>query len=371
MLSSMLLAWGLSITTGLLYLLLAIGGLRLTERLLAAQRGSEPTPLFDVSDRSMISVACWLPRFAAIVVPWAVFFCLLVGVTVGRGLEVASNRVEVPDGPAKSAGMQSGDRVLAIDGHPTTDFDAIRRAVAASRESHRFLVERAGVRHDFDVVPDAQGRASIRASTFDRQPISAARAAVAVWRQISAVPRAAIGSLGGQRHDLAGPVGIVRAVVVAPGPRIYDWLSLSLTVVGGFGGLASLGLLIVESWSHFFYRRRRKTWLAGHPRHEELELHWVRLCGSLVWLGPLWLAFHVLDAATLLGIEPLDGFAVPAKVVQIDWAFVMFFVASRVLRSRWRWLWAGLGVIGLLNLGIATWLLVSARKRCRGYVSRG
>jgi membrane-associated protease RseP (regulator of RpoE activity) len=364
MLSALLLAWGLWITTALLYLLLGIGAFRLTERLLCCRDGFEPTPLFDTADRPMTRAACWLPRVAAVVVPWLVFFGLLVAVTAGRGLEVPSNRVEVLAGPAKQAGMQSGDRVLAVDGQPTTDFEAVRRAITASGESHRFLVERAGTRRDFDVVPDGQGRVSIRA-TYDRQPVQFRQATVAAWRQAVLVPRAAIGTLNGQRHELVGPVGIVRAVAGAPGTRIYDWLSLDLAVVGGYGALVPIGLLFIETWSHFFYRRRITTWLAGHPHHEDCELHWVRLCSSLVWLGPLWLGFHVLDAALLLGDGPLGGLAILAKVVQFDWAFVMFFVASRVLRSRWRWLWGMIGAVGLLNLFIAAWLLVSARKLCR------
>jgi hypothetical protein len=126
----MLLFWCLSVTTGLGYLLLSMASYRLTQRLLSWQSGAAPAAPFDVADGAATRQDYWLPRLAALLLPWVVFFCLLVVATLGRGLEVSSNRVEVLDGPAASAGMRSGDRVLSVDHQPTRDFDAIKRGLA-------------------------------------------------------------------------------------------------------------------------------------------------------------------------------------------------------------------------------------------------
>src|SRR6188768_2055351 len=66
------------------------------------------------------------PLAAVCALIWSV---ALVGLLVS-GQEQPSTRVLVMPGPAANAGMQDGDRVLAIDGKAVGDWDAV---LAASR----------------------------------------------------------------------------------------------------------------------------------------------------------------------------------------------------------------------------------------------
>lgn len=61
------------------------------------------------------------------------------------------------DGRASAAGLQSGDRVLAVDGEPVADWiDLVHRVQAAPEQSLVLTVEREGRRLELDVVPETR-----------------------------------------------------------------------------------------------------------------------------------------------------------------------------------------------------------------------
>lgn len=79
---------------------------------------------------------------------------VLVGLPTGE----ASNQVALVtgDSPAAAAGLQVGDAIVAIDGEPTGDFDAVAERVAASPgEPLALTVERGGERVQLDATPAA------------------------------------------------------------------------------------------------------------------------------------------------------------------------------------------------------------------------
>lgn len=61
------------------------------------------------------------------------------------------------DGRASAAGLQSGDRVLAVDGEPVADWiDLVHRVQAAPEQPLVLAVEREGRQLELDVVPEAR-----------------------------------------------------------------------------------------------------------------------------------------------------------------------------------------------------------------------
>lgn len=63
--------------------------------------------------------------------------------------------VTTPESPAERAGLEPADRVVAVDGAPTDDFDDVRDAIAPRLGDTVVLtVERAGERRDVEVVLD-------------------------------------------------------------------------------------------------------------------------------------------------------------------------------------------------------------------------
>jgi regulator of sigma E protease len=63
----------------------------------------------------------------------------------------------VPGGRAQAAGLQAGDRVLAVDGEPVADwFELVERIQKAPGQSQQWLVERSGGQQTLQVTPAAR-----------------------------------------------------------------------------------------------------------------------------------------------------------------------------------------------------------------------
>ena len=63
----------------------------------------------------------------------------------------------VPGGRAQAAGLQAGDRVLAVDGEPVADwFELVERIQQAPGQSQQWLVERSGGEQTLQVTPAAR-----------------------------------------------------------------------------------------------------------------------------------------------------------------------------------------------------------------------
>ena len=101
----------------------------------------------------------------------AIVFVTILGMAGTESLVVHTTLGEVvPNKPAARAGLQSGDRIVAIDGEPTDSFDDLRLAISmhAGTPLHVDYV-RSGLRHSTIMTPDREnsefgpvGRAGIR-----------------------------------------------------------------------------------------------------------------------------------------------------------------------------------------------------------------
>ena len=91
---------------------------------------------------------------------WVVAFVLLLVVAVGFGFPAASNQVaRVVDSvagvatAAARAGLQEGDRIIAVDGRPTTEWDAIVNYIETrDNKSGRFTIARDGREVEVEVL---------------------------------------------------------------------------------------------------------------------------------------------------------------------------------------------------------------------------
>jgi membrane-associated protease RseP (regulator of RpoE activity) len=81
---------------------------------------------------------------------FVVAFALLYGALAFVGLETPTTSIDelVPDSPAVEAGLQPGDRIVAVDGQPTPEWSAAQQAIG----------ERAGQAVDLTVVRDGTER---------------------------------------------------------------------------------------------------------------------------------------------------------------------------------------------------------------------
>jgi membrane-associated protease RseP (regulator of RpoE activity) len=91
--------------------------------------------------------------FTHFVVAWALLFGALA--FIGYGMQEGTNAVAVvsEDSPAQAAGLREGDRIVAVDGSPTTDFESVRDAVVPrGGDTVTLTVERGGERQDLAVA---------------------------------------------------------------------------------------------------------------------------------------------------------------------------------------------------------------------------
>jgi regulator of sigma E protease len=148
---------------------------------------------------------------------YLVAFLIIAGLYVTHGFpNLTTTQVAVvPDGPAAAAGMQTGDRVVAVDGVPVSSINELRRELQKSDAPHerRIEVVRGGERKTLFVRPDrgtisvTPDQVLVRLSALQAIP-SAARD---VWALSAADLRALFDVVRGKgTASLAGPVAIVR-----------------------------------------------------------------------------------------------------------------------------------------------------------------
>jgi membrane-associated protease RseP (regulator of RpoE activity) len=170
---------------------------------------------------------------------------VLAGLLVTGG-SAGTTRVDVMDGPARAAGVRDGDRVLAVDGRPVSDFADIRRQVAAGGGGPVALrLERDGRETTVSVAPGARGLLGIR-SRMERVPLplgtAVGHALARPARVVVTMARQVAGGLVGRRRAevLGGPVELVRvmphvtvgsAVIYAGDLCGYGWAGFLLVVL--------------------------------------------------------------------------------------------------------------------------------------------
>jgi regulator of sigma E protease len=161
---------------------------------------------------------------------------LAVGAAMGGKLasDESSMRVSVSDGmPAQKAGVQEGDRIVSVEGEPSTDW----KRLAAQTHAHpdevvHVVVERGGTTLSLspELGPDARMGVSPRLVPTQFGVAGLLDQALLEPRRLEATyfaSAAAWISKGRPRSEVAGPVGVLKA-----GSRLGDRLGTVLRFVG-------------------------------------------------------------------------------------------------------------------------------------------
>jgi regulator of sigma E protease len=150
--------------------------------------------------------------------------------------------------PAQRIGLMAGDEIVAVNGAPTGDYEAVRAAIKPG-ESVQLAVKRDGARvvlpratptridkYDCDACLGFQFGKPVRVGTIQYGPVGAVRAAVDdIWfvtdETQKALRRVVVGE---DRENLTTPVGIVdqSSTFIDAGvyPRLLALISLSLAI---------------------------------------------------------------------------------------------------------------------------------------------
>jgi regulator of sigma E protease len=107
------------------------------------------------------------------------FLVFLVG-----GNSEPTTKVEVLEGPAKAAKLQTGDQIIAVDGKKVTDWEGMRKQIVKSpNQPLNFEVERGKERLNLTIVPKSEkGEGRIGVSpVYKIVPVSAKRRASNLW----------------------------------------------------------------------------------------------------------------------------------------------------------------------------------------------
>lgn len=115
----------------------------------AAAGDPQAFPAKSVWQRMAIVVAGPAANFLFAILVLAFFF-----VFVGRPFTPPVVGQVLPDTPAAAAGLEPGDRILAVDGEPVESFEELQQLVRdRPGEPLRFVVERGGTRLELVVTP--------------------------------------------------------------------------------------------------------------------------------------------------------------------------------------------------------------------------
>jgi regulator of sigma E protease len=167
-------------------------------------------------------------------------FLIIASLYTTRGfVDLNSMRVQVlPGRPAAAAGLQTGDRVVAIDGTPVASFGEMTRELrkADAPPERRFEVERGGQRTTVAVRPEngvigvAPDKVLVRVGLADALP----RAARDVWAINAATLQALWDIVRGRGGaSLAGPVGIVKQASAEVRRGLAEFASILATISVG------------------------------------------------------------------------------------------------------------------------------------------
>lgn len=170
----------------------------------------------------------------------AAAFALLLAVQGQAALLAVANEV-IPGGAAERAGMQPGDRLLAINGQPIAHFEELRPTLRANPgRPVSLLVERAGTRMELAPTLDSReehgrtiGTLGIRSTTttyLAQTPGEIAEAAVGrTWSTMEDTVRGIAGLLatGDGAENLAGPIGVAAITGEAAAQSLAMLLALT------------------------------------------------------------------------------------------------------------------------------------------------
>jgi regulator of sigma E protease len=173
-------------------------------------------------------------------VNYFVAFLIIALLYVTHGfLDLTTTRIEVvPGGPAAASGLQTGDRVVAVDAVPVSSFGDLKRELQkpnAPAERH-ILAVRGEDRQLFSVHPE-KGTISVKLDhVLVRLPVAEAipRALHDVWALNAATLEALFDAIRGKGSaSLAGPVAIVRQASAEVKRGIADFASILANISVG------------------------------------------------------------------------------------------------------------------------------------------
>jgi regulator of sigma E protease len=214
--------------------------------------GMNPFEETDPNDRTSYANASVFARISTIFAgPLANYLfasVLFFAAFVIGGKQIPSLRIDVvADSAAANARLESGDRLVMINGHALKDWDEMRSIVRSSaNKALRLQVERHGRDVSLIVTPranakDGHGELGVE-SIFDREPIPLSEAlkhSVTKPAEVAAGMLAGLAGLltGREKLELSGPLRIVSETgkAAALGPDyFFAMLGVLSTVLGIF-----------------------------------------------------------------------------------------------------------------------------------------
>ena len=173
-----------------------------------------------VVSRAIVVAAGPIANFLLAAVLFAGLFA-----TAGRPVSLPIIGEVMPDSAAAHAGLQAGDRVIAIDGAPVRRFEDLQRIVAGDPDRQIDVhILRDGTEEAFSVVAGSRagvggrrvGVLGVKGGAAEFERLSPVRAVLAGLQQTWDVTTQTISGLGqmlsGQRNpdELSGPLGIAQ-----------------------------------------------------------------------------------------------------------------------------------------------------------------
>jgi regulator of sigma E protease len=211
-----------------------------------------PFEEIDPDDKSSYANGSLFARiFAILAGPLANYLfasVLFFAVAAIGGVSQPTTKVEVLDGPAKIAKLQTGDAIIAVGGKQVTDWETMREQIVKSPgKPLEFEIERGKERLKLSITPKNEkneGRIGV-APVYKMVPVSAKEAgAIALSLPYKVVKESILGLgriiTGKEKADLKGPVGIVKETSKAAKagwlPLLY-FLGVLSAYLGGFNAL--------------------------------------------------------------------------------------------------------------------------------------
>jgi len=149
-----------------------------------------------------------------------------VGHLLGGGKEAGTTIVEaVPSGAAAAAGLQSGDRIVSVDGTPVERSVDLKQALAAGAGRVELVVEREGVQVRMKVMPDSRRKIGVQLgpNAGAVSPGQAIRSGIAQPYEVLSETLSAL--TGRVQVELSGPIGVTK--VAASRPNFGDRLLIA------------------------------------------------------------------------------------------------------------------------------------------------
>ncbi|HVJ92578.1 MAG TPA: M50 family metallopeptidase [Labilithrix sp.] len=167
-------------------------------------------------------------------------------------IDEASMRVNIaPDGPAATAGIQRGDRIVSVNGEGVRDWEHLKQLVGAHPgEAIDIEIERGDSHLHVFPTPgtEGDGKGKILVGPYTSwQPVTAGQAAVlsvteppkVVYNLVKGLARMIAGK---EKPELAGPVGIVKETASAARSGAHVYLKLLGALSAYLGGFNLLPL---------------------------------------------------------------------------------------------------------------------------------